>query len=213
MIKLQTHTFKYKSCHQTRHLLYTVYIVYMSHFSYACKTKGENRISRSISALCVNCLSAIPEYSKIIDHSIFYFLLSLQQSTWRMIIISDYRSTSQVFFSWCNQLKVRCMRCIDYVTLELFLNRAEPSLNSGNLKITEVWIRLRLDPVSLMGLVGIVVASWSLTQEVAGSSPFTGMTNIFVAEFTEFSEKIEKNSTGRPLFVYVPVAFVPTSAA
>ena len=30
-----------------------------------------------------------------------------------------------------------------------------------------------------------VVASWPLTQEVAGSSPFTVMTNIFVTEFSE----------------------------
>ena len=32
----------------------------------------------------------------------------------------------------------------------------------------------------IAGAVGAVVASWSLTQEVAGSSPFTAMTNIFV---------------------------------
>ena len=36
-----------------------------------------------------------------------------------------------------------------------------------------------------MCLTGAVVASWSLTQEVAGSSPFTVMTNIFVTEFSE----------------------------
>ena len=36
----------------------------------------------------------------------------------------------------------------------------------------------------------IVLASWSLTQEVAGSSPFTAMRIIFVSEFTEFSENI-----------------------
>ena len=47
------------------------------------------------------------------------------------------------------------------------------------------------DPVSHMCLAGAVVASWSLTQEVAGSSPFTVMTNIFV---TEFSETFSKNS-------------------
>ena len=29
------------------------------------------------------------------------------------------------------------------------------------------------DPVSYMCLAGAVIASWSLTQEVAGSSPFT----------------------------------------
>ena len=38
---------------------------YMSHFAYACKTEGENGISRLISALCVNCLSSIPEYSRL----------------------------------------------------------------------------------------------------------------------------------------------------
>ena len=36
------------------------------------------------------------------------------------------------------------------------------------------------DPVSRMYLAGAVVASWSVRQEVAGSSPFTVMTNIFV---------------------------------
>ena len=41
------------------------------------------------------------------------------------------------------------------------------------------------DPVSHICLAGVVVASWSLTQEVAGLSPLTLMTNIFVTEFTE----------------------------
>ena len=40
------------------------------------------------------------------------------------------------------------------------------------------------DPVSYMCLVGAVVASWSLTQEVAGSSTFTVMTNIYFSEFS-----------------------------
>ena len=39
--------------------------LHMSHFSYACKTEGENGISRLISSLCINCLSAIPEYSRL----------------------------------------------------------------------------------------------------------------------------------------------------
>ena len=39
--------------------------IYMSRFAYACKTEGENGISRLISALCVNCLSSIPEYSRL----------------------------------------------------------------------------------------------------------------------------------------------------
>ena len=50
------------------------------------------------------------------------------------------------------------------------------------------------DPVFHMCLAGAVVASWSLTQELAGSSPFTVMENIFVTEFTEFSEQFRENS-------------------
>ena len=45
-----------------------------------------------------------------------------------------------------------------------------------------------------MCLAGAVVASWSLTQEVAGLSPFAVMTNIFVTGFSEFSENILENS-------------------
>ena len=41
-----------------------------------------------------------------------------------------------------------------------------------------------------MCVTGAVVASWSLTQEVTDSSPFTVMTNIFVTEFSEFIENI-----------------------
>ena len=51
------------------------------------------------------------------------------------------------------------------------------------------WAQFK-DPVSHMCLVGAVVASWSLTQEVAGLSPFTLMTNIFVTEFSDFTENI-----------------------
>ena len=46
------------------------------------------------------------------------------------------------------------------------------------------------DPVSHMCLAGAVVAFWSLTQEVAGLSPFTVMRIIFVSEFAEISENI-----------------------
>ena len=50
-----------------------------------------------------------------------------------------------------------------------------------------------------MCLAGAVVASWSLTQEVAGSSPFTVVANrsIFVTEFAEFSGTLRKNSIAR----------------
>ena len=50
------------------------------------------------------------------------------------------------------------------------------------------WVQLK-DPVSHMCLAGPVV-SWSLTQEVVGSNPFAVMTNIFVTEFSKFSENV-----------------------
>ena len=59
------------------------------------------------------------------------------------------------------------------------------------------WAQFK-DPVSHMCLAGAVVASWSLTPRggwVAGSIPFTVMTNIFVTEFREFIENIQENST------------------
>ena len=42
-----------------------------------------------------------------------------------------------------------------------------------------------------MCLAGAKVASWSLTQEVTGLSPFSLMTNIFVTGFAEFEETPE----------------------
>ena len=55
------------------------------------------------------------------------------------------------------------------------------------------WAQFK-DPASHMCLAGAAVASWSLTQEVAGLSPFTVMRNIFVTEFGEFSKTFRKNS-------------------
>ena len=45
------------------------------------------------------------------------------------------------------------------------------------------------DPVSHMCLAGTVVASWSLTEQVADLNPFTVMTNLFIF-VTGFSENI-----------------------
>ena len=56
----------------------------MSHFSYVCKTEGENGISHLISALCVNCLSAIPEYSRFIDYSIIWMYIYRYIYTWTL---------------------------------------------------------------------------------------------------------------------------------
>ena len=41
-----------------------------------------------------------------------------------------------------------------------------------------IWSQFK-DPVSHMCLAAAVVASWSITQNVAGSNSFTAMTNIF----------------------------------
>ena len=46
-----------------------------------------------------------------------------------------------------------------------------------------------------MYLAGTVVTSWSLTQDVAGSNPFSVMTSIFVIEFAEFGESINLGKT------------------
>ena len=56
-------------------LIQTLYILHMSHFAYACKTEGKNGISRLISALCINCLISILEYSRIIDYSIIWMCI------------------------------------------------------------------------------------------------------------------------------------------
>ena len=46
------------------------------------------------------------------------------------------------------------------------------------------------DHVSQRCLVGAVVTSWPLTQEVAGSNPFTVMKNSLITEFSEFNGNI-----------------------
>ena len=57
-------------------------------------------------------------------------------------------------------------------------------MNSGNL--INHWSRNKSqfkDLVSHMCLAGNVMTSWSLTQNVAGSNPYTVMTNTSVTEF------------------------------
>ena len=77
--------------------------------------------------------------------------------------------------------------------MEFFLNGVEISYNSVNSGNLINLIKFK-DSVSHMCLAGALVASWSLTQEVAGLSPFTVMRYIFVTEFAEFSETFRKNS-------------------
>ena len=70
------------------------------------------------------------------------------------------------------------LRCASYqnnriIIIGFFLNGAECSLNSVHLinhwSMNSVQLK---DPISHICLVGAVVASWSRTQEMAGSSPF-----------------------------------------
>ena len=63
--------------------------------------------------------------------------------------------------------------CGDGRILEFFLNKAELSLNSGKLINHQSmhWAQF-IDPVSHMCLAGAVVASQTVTEEMAGSSPF-----------------------------------------
>ena len=49
------------------------------------------------------------------------------------------------------------------------------------------WAQFK-DPVSHMCLAGTAVTSWSLTQEVAGSSSYNAI--FFVTEFAGFRENI-----------------------
>ena len=51
--------------------------------------------------------------------------------------------------------------------------------NTVNIVNSGILINQFKDPAPHMCLAGAVVAPWSLTQEVAGSNPFTVMTNIF----------------------------------
>ena len=56
------------------------------------------------------------------------------------------------------------------------------------------WAQFK-DPVSHLCLACYVVTSWSLSEEVIGSSPFTVITNIFeifVSGFAEFSETFRR---------------------
>ena len=76
-----------------------------------------------------------------------------------------------------------------YFALELEQEFTEFKIK-GVWQITEAWIGLN-DNVSHICLAGALVASWwQRGGWVAGSNPFTVMTNIFVTEFSKFSENI-----------------------
>ena len=65
------------------------------------------------------------------------------------------------------------------------------------------WAKFK-DPVSHMCLAGAVVASWSITQEVAGSSPFTVMTNILLLNSVKTFRENSNDCTKRSLIQQPP---------
>ena len=73
--------------------------------------------------------------------------------------------------NWNNAANLPLLHIIKKVTMEFFLNGAQPSLNSGNLinHLNMNWNQFK-DPVFRLCLAGAVVASWSPTQELAGST-------------------------------------------
>ena len=79
--------------------------------------------------------------------------------------------------------------------MEFFLNGAQPSLNSGNLinHLNMNWNQFK-DPVFRLCLAGAVVASWSPTQELAGSNPFTVVTNILSLKSANSVKTFRENS-------------------
>ena len=50
-----------------------------------------------------------------------------------------------------------------------------------------------IDPFYCLCPIGAVIASWSLTQEMAGSSPFTVMTNILSLNSVNIKENSINN--------------------
>ena len=97
--------------------------------------------------------------------------------------------------------------------MEFFLNGAKLSLKSeisGNRKITEAWIGFNLKILSLhmsWWHCGSILVSHTRGGYVAGSSPFTVMTNIFVTEFSEYSKTFRKNTNVNELLHFVNISF------
>ena len=56
------------------------------------------------------------------------------------------------------------------------------------------WAQFK-DPLCYLCLLGTVVASWTLTQEVAGWQGFDPFYSFFVTELSEFRETFRKNSS------------------
>ena len=101
----------------------------------------------------------------------------LRKKNWYCYEFYQGKSIIAIHFSakWYQRSAIRDPQLNVFVPvlMEFFLNRVELSLNSVNL--INHWIRNWAqfkDLLCFLCLAGTVVASWSLTGEVAGSSPF-----------------------------------------
>ena len=154
-------------------------------FSLSLSSPGSNRKSNRDAASIVRCTW---RHGATLTITITWTTPSTSDTASTSCLTLFYREDSSVQFCvwwWHEQRKVRKrsnkQECL--VALEFFLNGAELSLNSAisgkvinHWSMNWAWFK---DSVSHMCLSGAVAASWSLTQEVAGCSPFTVMTNIF----------------------------------
>ena len=123
---------------------------------------------------CVNFPVCCP-----LCYSSFRFRMNWFWDVYFSCYLLRYRSTTPLLLRACSHrgkanAKAKIL-CEVWNLFEFFLNGAELSLSLGKLIATEAWTGINF-PVSHMCLAGTVVASWSLTQEVAGSSPFAVMT-------------------------------------
>ena len=110
----------------------------------------------------------------------------LETSCILMSVVSSDTLCRGVDLNLPPQLRISKIAQILHCVTGVFPKWNMNSLNSANLinHCSMNWVQFK-DPVSHMCLAGAVVTSWSLMQEVAGSNPFTVMTNIFVTEFSE----------------------------
>ena len=86
-----------------------------------------------------------------------------------MIVMQDWFK----IYILVSNIQTSCDHLSCIVVFPKWKGNSVNSANSGNLinHWSKIWAQFK-DPVSHTCLAGVVVASWSLTQELVGSSPF-----------------------------------------
>ena len=138
--------------------------------------------------VCSHCptptqILPLPTPAQTLTHWVWNPIASVLVSVW-----TPLHSSLQPIFYQCRAVWTHHKTCflpkwnrnsVNLVNSEHLINHW--SMNCAQFK----------DPVSNMCLAGAMIASWSLTQWVAGSIPFAVMTNVFIRyrEFTEFPSR------------------------